>query len=58
MENNKDSNKLVSLVSKIGILNGWHHLPNKLNDILFDYFRYKITGITPATDSSHLYDND
>ncbi len=57
IETDKDGNKLVSLVTKISIINGWSHLPEKLNDILIDYFKFRINGIEP-TGSANLYDND
>ncbi len=56
IETDKDGNKLVSLVTKISIINGWSHLPEKLNDILIDYFKFRINGVEP-TGSSNLYDN-
>jgi len=56
METEKDRNKLVSLSAKIFALNGWSDLPNKLDDVINDYFQLKVTGMLPQ--STVLYDND
>jgi hypothetical protein len=58
LKSDKDGNKLVSMSAKIFTLNGWSHLPNKLDEVINEYFKYKVTGISPNSQSTALYDND